>query len=189
MMGTRNAYRAVLLAGVIGMWLMPALASAQAAADEGIPVQSELVRSKCGGCHRPDANNRMSRISYRRATPENWQRTVERMISLNRAPVNETDARAIVKYLSDHQGLAPEEARQVTFEAERRIIEYTYPGDAETGTLCGGCHSMGRVMSERRNAEEWGLLVSMHRGYYPLVDNQPIDAGLAGVIENCRHHP
>jgi quinohemoprotein amine dehydrogenase len=119
----------------------------------------------------------MSRISYRRATPENWQLTVERMISLNHAAINPTDARAIVKYLSDHNGLAPEEGRQVAFEAERRVIEYTYSGDADTAALCSGCHSIGRVMSERRTRDEWGLLVAMHRGYYPLVDNQPIAGG------------
>ena len=31
---------------------------------------------------------------------------------------------------------------------------------------------MGRVMLQRRTDEEWDLLVAMHRGYYPLVDNQ-----------------
>ena len=169
--------RALVLAGAVGLTLVPTVATAQSETDAGIPVTNELVRSRCGGCHRPDANNRMSRISYRRASPENWQRTVERMVSLNHAAVNATDARAIVKYLADHNGLAPEEARAVAFESERRVIEYTYPGDAETAALCQGCHSMGRVMSERRTSEEWGLLIAMHRGYYPLVDNQPIANG------------
>ena len=36
---------------------------------------------------------------------------------------------------------------------------------------------MARVLSERRTKEEWGLLVAMHRGYYPLVDNQPMNGG------------
>ena len=34
-----------------------------------------------------------------------------------------------------------------------------------------------QVLSERRTKEEWGLLLSMHRGYYPLVDNQPMNGG------------
>jgi len=29
-------------------------------------------------------------------------------------------------------------------------------------------------MSERRTKDEWAGLIAMHRGYYPLVDNQPI---------------
>ena len=31
---------------------------------------------------------------------------------------------------------------------------------------------MGRVISQRRTESEWNLLVAMHRGWYPLVDNQ-----------------
>jgi hypothetical protein len=31
---------------------------------------------------------------------------------------------------------------------------------------------MGRVISQRRTKDEWGLLVAMHRGYYPLADSQ-----------------
>ena len=50
----------------------PAAPAATPVADEGIPVQSELVKSKCGGCHKSDDKGRMTRISYRRASPENW---------------------------------------------------------------------------------------------------------------------
>lgn len=173
MMTGRTAWiRALALCAGIGLTLVPASAFAQA--DAGIPIESELVKSKCGGCHKPDANNRMTRISWRRASPENWERTVERMISLNHAAVNATDARAIVKYLSDHNGLAPEEARPIAFEFERRLIDFTYDGDKDVATLCSGCHAFSRVMAERRTKEEWAGLVSMHRGYYPLTDNQPI---------------
>lgn len=173
MMTRRTAWiRALALCAGIGLTLVPASALAQA--DAGIPVESELVKSKCGGCHKPDANNRMTRISWRRASPENWERTVERMITLNHAAVNATDARAIVKYLSDHNGLAPDEARPIAFEFERRLVDFTYDGDKDVATLCSGCHAFSRVMAERRTKEEWAGLVSMHRGYYPLTDNQPI---------------
>lgn len=174
---SRGASAGLLLTLALTLAFVPVAARAQSSDEEGIPVKSEVVRSKCGGCHRADANNRMSRISYRRASPENWELTVKRMITLNHAAIEPADARAIVKYLADNQGLAPEEARPVAFEAERRIIEFSYPGDADTAALCQGCHSIGRVMSERRNKEEWDLLIAMHRGYYPLVDNQPIAGG------------
>ena len=59
----------------------------------GIPVTNDLVRSKCGGCHRSDDKGRMSRISYRRATPENWERTIKRMVALNHATLDPADAR------------------------------------------------------------------------------------------------
>src|SRR6185436_11190031 len=113
----------------------------------------------------------------RRASPENWQRTIERMVSINKAQLEVADARAIIKYLSDHNGLSPEEARPVAFEYERRLVDHTYKEDKDTADLCTGCHSFGRVMSERRTGDEWGLLIAMHRGYYPLTDNQPIANG------------
>ncbi len=144
---------------------------------EGIPVTDPLVRSKCGGCHRSDDKQRMSRISYRRATPENWERTIKRMVTLNHASLEPSDARAILKYLADHQGLAPEETRPIAFEAERRVVDFSYTADKDTSDLCSSCHSIARVMGERRTKEEWDLLVAMHRGYYPLVDNQPMNGG------------
>lgn len=169
------AIRTMTLA--LGLGVLTAAPAFAQEAGQGIPVESELVRSKCGGCHRPDEQNRMSRISYRRASPENWERTVERMIGINKAAVTTADARAIVKYLSDRHGLAPEEARPAAFDYERRLIDYTYTADADTAALCQSCHSFGRVMSERRTEEEWGLLIAMHRGYFPLVDNQPMQNG------------
>jgi quinohemoprotein amine dehydrogenase len=152
-------------------------ATTEAARDEGIPVQSDLVRAKCGSCHRTDEKQRMSRISYRRTTPENWELTIKRMVSLNDVTLDPADARNILKYLADHHGLAPEEERPIAFEAERRMVEYTYTADKDTSDTCSSCHSMARALSERRTKEEWELLVAMHRGYYPLVDNQPMNTG------------
>lgn len=147
------------------------------AATDGIPVTNQLVVTKCGGCHKPDEQKRLSRISFRRATPENWERTIKRMIQLNGLSLEPAEARGIVKYLSDNHGLAPDEARAVTFETEHRMEPYNYSADRETAVVCSSCHSIGRVMSERRTKQEWEGLLSMHRGYYPLVDNQPMNDG------------
>ncbi len=114
----------------------------------------------------------MSRISYRRATPEGWQETIRRMATLNSAPIEPSDAREIVKYLADRHGLAPEEAAPGAFEVERRLIDWSYEANKDTNELCSSCHSMGRVILQRRTGEEWDLLVAMHRGWYPLVDTQ-----------------
>jgi quinohemoprotein amine dehydrogenase len=148
---------------------------ARAQASEGFPIDNPVVKARCGGCHRSDDKGRMSRISYRRATPENWERTIKRMVALNHATLTPEDARTILKYLSDRQGLAPEEQRPIEFEPERRTIEYEYKADEMTANLCQSCHTMARVLSERRTKEEWELLLAMHRGYYPLVDNQPMN--------------
>ncbi len=100
------------------------------------------------------------------------------MVALNHATLEPAEARTILKYLSDHLGLAPEELRPIAFEPEHRMVEYTYTADKDTADTCGSCHSMSRVVSERGTKEEWSLLVAMHRGYYPLVDNQPMANGM-----------
>ena len=103
-------------------------------ADEGIPITNAKVKSVCGDCHKTDEKGRMSRISFRRTTPEGWQETIRRMVTLNHADVDPTDAREIVKYLADQLGLAPEEVKPAAFEVERRLIDFKYTASADTGT-------------------------------------------------------
>ncbi|HEV2688735.1 MAG TPA: quinohemoprotein amine dehydrogenase subunit alpha [Bryobacteraceae bacterium] len=145
--------------------------------DSGIPVTSELVRRTCSPCHKADEKQRLSRISWRRTTPEGWEETIKRMISLDGLKLEPADAREILRYLSNHHGLAPEEARPAAFEAEKRMIEYKYTADKDVETVCIKCHSMGRVISQRRSKSEWELLIAMHRGYYPLSDFQAFRRG------------
>lgn len=140
--------------------------------DQGIPVTSPVVRRTCGACHQRDAEGRMTRISYQRGTPEGWQQTIRRMVLLNGLQIEATDAREAVRYLANQHGLAPEEARPVAFEVERRMIDHVYEADPETQVTCTKCHSLGRVISQRRSREAWELLVAMHQGYYPLTDFQ-----------------
>ena len=81
-------------------------------------------------------------------------------------------ARDIVRYLSDNHGIAPEELRPGRFEVERRLIDWSYEPDEDVEDTCSQCHSMGRVITQRRTREEWDLLMATHRGYYPLSDGQ-----------------
>ena len=145
--------------------------------DEGIPVTNALVRQKCAGCHRADDKGRLTRISYRRTTPEGWEETIKRMVTLNGLKIEPAEAREILRYLADHHGLAPDEAKPGAFEVERRMIDFTYAGDKDTEETCTKCHSFGRVMLQRRTKEEWELVIAMHRGYYPLVDFQAFRRG------------
>ena len=145
--------------------------------DGGIPVTSDLVHRVCGTCHRADEQRRMSRISYQRTTPEGWQQTIRRMVLLNGLQIEPADAREAVRYLATAHGLAPDEVRLGAFEVERRNIDFRYEADPETQQTCNRCHSMGRVLNQRRTLEEWELLTAMHRGYYPLADVQSFLTG------------
>ena len=138
----------------------------------GFAINDQLTIQNCARCHRRDSTGYMQRISYSRKTPEGWEMSVRRMVSLNNVKLDAPTARSIVRYLSDHQGLAPAELRPGRFEVERRLIEYRYTADARTETTCRACHSMGRVITQRRTRSEWELLVATHRSLYPDVDFQ-----------------
>ena len=161
------------------MIVLALLLSAQMRADTlpGYPIRDPVVLRSCGGCHAQDSTGRMTRISYQRKTPEGWETSIRRMVTLNNARLQPEDARAVLRYLANAQGIAPEELRPARFEVERRSTEYRYTADTRTEQTCRACHSMGRVMTQRRTREEWGLVVAMHRGYYPGVDNQGFRRG------------
>jgi len=146
----------------------PALAQeAQNAA--GIPVTDTVTRNTCRACHAVDGQGRMTRISYIRATPEGWEIIIKRMVRLHGAKVSPEDARQIVKYLSDSHGLAREEAMPAFYESERRTVREKIP-DEGLGKACTYCHSLGRVLSQRRAKEEWQLLVNMHMAFFPVTE-------------------
>src|SRR5512145_1635090 len=86
--------------------------------EDGIPIADETVRKACGTCHRPDEKGQLSRISFQRNTPEGWQNQIQRMAALNGLSIDPATARQVVKYLSDHLGLAPEEAKPAAWEVE-----------------------------------------------------------------------
>lgn len=164
---------------IIASWIPVSLAFGQPDQEgaDGISIDNQTVIEACGVCHVTDEPGILSRISYRRTTPEGWQQTIKRMVSLNDMILDPDEAREIVRYLSNNLGLAPEEARGGAFEVERRLIEYEYEADRDTEATCSACHSMGRILNQRRTKEEWALVVAMHRGYYPIVDRQSFREG------------
>lgn len=148
--------------------------------DEGYPIDHEIIIRRCQRCHERDDEGRMTRISYERKTPEGWQTSVRRMVALNDVSLGPDEAREVVRYLSNRQGLAPEELEPGRFEVERRLIEHVYEADRDVENTCIQCHSMGRVITQRRTREEWELLMATHRGLYPLVDFQGFQSGSDG---------
>ena len=137
--------------------------------EDGIPVTSELVLNKCGGCHTKDAKGNLSRISWIRTTPEGWEEAIKRMVRLNGLMIEPADAKAVLKYLSTYHGLAPEEAKPVMYMAEHRIQDETIPNESVRAT-CMNCHALGRVFQWRRPREEWSLLADMHSALYQQAE-------------------
>ncbi|MBV8730483.1 MAG: quinohemoprotein amine dehydrogenase subunit alpha, partial [Acidobacteriia bacterium] len=144
---------------------------ARSAPEEGIPVTSQLVVSKCGSCHSKDEHGNLLRISWERATPEGWEEAIKRMVRLNGVQLAPEEARSILKYLATYHGLAPEEARPVMYFAEHRIQdEANIPTDNIRGA-CANCHAMAKPLSWRRSSVDWKLLANLHVALYPQADD------------------
>jgi quinohemoprotein amine dehydrogenase len=146
---------------------------AQGVGPPGLPIDDRLTIQKCGGCHQPDANGMMTRISYMRTSPEIWEQAIKRMIRLNGLSATPQEVRDIVRYLSNNNGLAPEEMAAGFFEVEHRTQGYQddhVPDPVLQGT-CNRCHSIGRVVAQRRTREDYEYLLSMHIGLFPGADN------------------
>jgi quinohemoprotein amine dehydrogenase len=152
--------------------VVPALLTSLAlAADNGIPVRSELVKNACGGCHEQDEKGLMTRISYERKSPEAWELTLKRMVRTGRVQLSPDQAKEVVRYLSNEHGLAPAEARSIFYRAEKRPQLETAVSQ-EVGETCNRCHLAAWYLSQRRTKEEWGLLKGMHLGYFPIIEFQ-----------------
>lgn len=181
---------------VVGLAVRAAVAPIAAQAPQqrdtttGYVIRDQLTIAYCSACHVKDSTGHMSRISFLRKTPEGWETSIRRMVSLNGVKLDTATARKIVRYLSDNQGLAPAEARPGRFESERRMIEYSYTADTRTDNTCHSCHSMGRVITQRRTRSEWELLVATHRSLYPVVDQQGFRNFGPGPADSApRPHP
>jgi quinohemoprotein amine dehydrogenase len=156
----------VLFAMVQGSYLI-----AQSAQETGgIPIDDPLVIAKCGGCHTRQADGSMIRISYVRTTPEIWEQILKRMIRLNGLTLDPGEARQIVRYLSDNNGLAPQEARPAFWDAEHRLFgtqEEESGVPAPLQRTCNYCHTMGRVLLQRRTPEDYVKLANTHMALFP----------------------
>jgi quinohemoprotein amine dehydrogenase len=157
--------------------LMPLLgAGALLAAGEsgpGIAIDHELTINKCGGCHQRDKDGMMRRLSYMRTTPEVWEEAIKRMVRLNNVALKPDEARQILKYLSANNGLAPEEAKPIFWEAEHRMLRDQtdkIPAEALQHT-CNYCHTIGRVLGQRRTKDDYEKLINMHLGLFPGSEN------------------
>ncbi len=134
-------------------------------------ASEELLQQYCQGCHITEGTQplKLSRISHQRKTPEGWLMTIARMQVVHKLTIDDKDRAALVKHLSDTQGLAPSEAEPYRYILERRLNhqEQKQPQLAE---MCARCHSEARVGLQRREEAEWGHLVHFHLGQWPSTE-------------------
>lgn len=127
-----------------------------------------LLLQKCGACH--PGTQKLERISNIRKSPEGWDMTIVRMGVWHRVQVTRAERKALVKYLADTQGLAPEESAPYRALIERQPNLPDVAPSEPLAQMCGRCHSFGRVALQRRDANEWRKLVHTHMGQYPSVE-------------------
>jgi quinohemoprotein amine dehydrogenase len=183
-------FPAMKLTLISGFILTIACASAmgqETAPEHGIPINDQLTITKCGGCHQRDGDGMMRRLSYMRTTPEVWEEAIKRMVRLNGVAIQPQEAHEILKYLSTNNGLAPEEAKPVFWEAEHRLFRDQsdkIPADALQHT-CNYCHTIGRVLGQRRTHDDYQKLIAMHIGLFPGAENTLRPRRPSGPVEEA----
>jgi quinohemoprotein amine dehydrogenase len=157
-----------------------AIVFAQSSArDEGIPVTDPLVIAKCGTCHTRDEKGIMQRISWERTTPEGWQEALKRMILVQGVSLTPAEARSIVKVLSANHGLAPDEAKPLMYDPERRMHQETNIPNDSLQHACARCHNFARALSWRRSPDDWKQLADLHFTLFKLPPNEEAIAYLS----------
>lgn len=139
---------------------------------KGIPVDDPLVHTHCARCHALDAEQRMTRISYVRKSPEGWAESIKRMVRLHGLQLSPGDAKQVVRSLANSHGLARSEAERGLYESERRVHWSEEAQDQDFRRACAECHPLGRVLLQQRDEEEWQLLRSTHVAMFPLARGQ-----------------
>jgi len=141
----------------------------------------KIVQSKCLACHTEESHTKKnkgapqwSRISHQRKTPEGWLMTIGRMQMMHGLQISDDERTAVVKYLADRQGLAPEETADYRYAMERRLDTMETFEDSFFEEMCARCHSGARVGLQRRPAEEWEHLVHFHLGQWPSTEYQAL---------------
>jgi quinohemoprotein amine dehydrogenase len=141
--------------------------------EDGIPVTDAMVIAKCGACHMRDERGLMQRISWVRATPEGWQETFRKMVLGHGLALTAEEGRTILKYLTANHGLAPEEAKAISYDAERRMREEEIP-DASVSSNCTRCHSVAKALSRRRSAAEWETFAKSHAQRFKIPAEETV---------------
>jgi len=138
----------------------------------GIPVTDVLVHTHCVRCHALDEKSHMTRISYVRKSPEGWSESIKRMGRLHGLNLSPNDAKQLVRSLANTHGLARSEAERGLYESERRVHWSEEQHEQDFKRACAQCHTLGRILLQQRDDEEWQLLRATHVAMFPLARGQ-----------------
>ena len=130
------------------------------------------LRTYCAGCHTENPAAHFQRVSVIRKSPEGWLMTIVRMQHVHGLALPDDARDAIIKYLSDTQGLAPSESAAGRFALERRPNASDLQLGDDLPVMCGRCHSLARVALQRRDSDEWLKHMHMHVGQFPSLEYQ-----------------
>ncbi len=96
-----------------------------------------VLENRCSGCHAPrESDGKFDAIEFQRKTPEGWEMTISRMVLTHNVELQPGEARTVVKYLSDHYGLAPAEVKPFQPILAR---DHTVTSQDVPEALTGGC--------------------------------------------------
>ncbi len=141
-----------------------------------------ILESRCSGCHPPhETTGKLDAVEFQRKAPEGWEMTIDRMIRVHGVQLQSGEGRTLIKYLSDHYGLAPAEVEPFQFVLERQNSTVTQP---EIPTViqgsCVTCHSYARTALQRRTPEMWSRLADAKLALFSNTENVTASSGLLG---------
>lgn len=144
--------------------------------------EAALLEKRCSGCHAAqDKGGKLDAIESERKTPEGWEMTIDRMVRTQGVKLQPDEGRQLVKYLSDHYGLAPAEVAPFQYMLEKRNNTIAQPEipKALQGS-CVQCHSYARIALQRRTPEMWKQLPDAKLALFPNTENVTASSGLLG---------
>ena len=144
---------------------------------------AKVLEDRCSGCHAPrEEGGKLDAIESQRKAPEGWQMTIDRMVRVHGAQLQPDEARTLVKYLSDHYGLAPSEVEPFRYALEKydNTVEQQNIPKAVQGT-CVQCHSYARIALQRRTPEQWARLLDSKVALLPNIENS---TGSSGFLDD-----
>ncbi len=167
----------------IGAWLLAGgllglVQPVGAAAHQDTPSAREVLETRCSGCHAPhEEGGALDAIEAQRKSPEGWSMTLSRMVRTHGVELQAGEARRLVKYLSDHYGLAPKEVEPYRFILEQRNTRTTQDVPKPLQAGCIQCHSYARIALQRRTQDSWQRLPDAKVALMANIGSETASAG------------